>query len=192
MASKYARLKGRIPEMQSARDVALDKAVEERKDKSVADLTREYNEAKAAAAKMTSDAKDLKVKADALEILIRKKLDVEDADAIRINGFTWSETFEPYPVCDDVEKVLAYLADPKNGMADTLRLKSSEIGERLKAFIKEEALANELVVETKEVEDPSSPGGKREVTEVRSGRFPGVKVYMKPGLSRVKSKGATE
>lgn len=191
MASKYAGLKGRIPEQFSARDVALDAAIEERKGKSVAELTVEYNQAKDAAAEMTIKAKTLKVKADALEILIRRKLDAEDADAIRINGYTWSETFEPYPVCDDIDAVLEYLQNPDNGMADQLRLKSSEIGERLKNHVKEEALANELVIDTKMVDDPSAPGGQREVTEVRS-RIPGVKVYLKPGLSRVKSKGAVK
>lgn len=191
MASKYAGQKGRIPEQQSARDQALDQAIAERLPKTVAELTKEYNETKDAAAEMTIKAKALKVKADALEILIRRKLDAEDADAIRINGYTWSETFEPYPVCDDIDAVLEYLQNPDNGMADQLRLKSSEIGERLKNHVKEEALANELIIDTKIVDDPSAPGGQREVTEVRS-RIPGVKVYLKPGLSRVKSKGAVK
>lgn len=191
MASKYAGLKGRIPEQQSARDVALETAIEERKGKTVAELTEEFNAAKDQAALAATQAKVLKVKADALEILIRRKLDADEADAIRINGYTWSETFEPYPICDDIDLVLEYLLNPENGMADQLKLKSSELAERLKNHVKEEALANELIIEQKEVDDPTAPGGKREVTEVRS-RIPGVKVYLKPGLSRVKSKGAKQ
>jgi hypothetical protein len=189
MASKYAGLKGRVPEQPTIRDQALQAALDERKQKSVAELTEEYNQAKAEAVEMANKAKVLKVKADALEILIRRKLDSEDADAIRINGYTWSETFEPYPVCDDVEAVLKYFHDPANGMEDQLRLKSSEIAERLKNFVKAEAQANELVIEEKEVEDPDAPEGKRTIQEVRS-NIPGVKVFLKAGLSRVKSKGA--
>jgi hypothetical protein len=186
MASKYAGLKGRIPERQTARDVALEAAITERKENNVADLTEEYNLLNAKAKQLTAEGKALKVKADAVEILIRRKLDVEEADAIRINGFTWSETFEPYPVAEDVDAIVQYFEE--HDMKDQLRLKSSELAERLKTFIKEEALAGELTIEQKEIEDPLAPGGKREVTEVRS-KIPGVKVYLKPGLSRVKSSG---
>lgn len=189
MASKYVGTKGKIPQQQTARDQALDTAIEERRGKSVAELTAEFNKAKEEAAEAAIKAKALKVKADALEILILRKLDADDADAIRINGYTWSETFEPYPVCDDIDAVLEFLQNPENGMADQLKLKSSELAERLKNHVKQEALANELIVEVKEVDDPEAPGGKREVTEVRS-KIPGVKVFNKHGLSRVKSGAA--
>jgi hypothetical protein len=66
-----------------------------------------------------------------------------------------------------------------------LTLKAGELATRLKTLVKEEAQNNELQIETKDVVDPDT-GETRQVTEVRS-KIPGVKVFLKNSLSRVKS-----
>jgi hypothetical protein len=185
VASKYAGLKGVIPEQQSQRDAALDLAIVERRTKTVAELTEEYNQVNAEAATLSLRAKVVGIQAKALEILIRKKLDADDADAIRINGYTWSETFEPYPIAQDPAVIEQYFRE--HGMEDQLRLTATELATRLKNHVKQEALANELIVQ--EIPNPDNPGTT--ITEVRS-QIPGVKVFLKAGLSRVKSgKGAS-
>lgn len=187
MASKYARLKGKIPERQTERDEALDEKLKECRQDPLVTLTEKYNAACVEADRLSSLVKTNNVACDALEILIRKKLDAEDADSVGMHGFTWSEKFEPYPVAEDPAAIVKYFKE--HGLEDQLALSNTELASRLKKYVKEEALAGELVVETKQVDDPDAPGGSREVTEVRS-RIDGVRVFLKGGLSRVKSKGS--
>ncbi len=187
MASKYAKLKGKVPEQPTERDEALDENIKTWKDDPAGSLTERYNAAVMEGARLASLVKTNKYVIDALEILIRRKLDAEDAESLGMHGYTWSETFEPYPVAADPAAIVKYFNE--HGLGDQLVLSNSELASRLKKYVKEESMENELVVKTIMVDDPEAPGGQREVTEVWS-RIPGVRVFLKGGLSRVKSKGA--
>lgn len=188
MASKYAHLKGRVPERQTARDAALIAELEAIERQPLAELTEGYNAAVQEAEELAAKVKKVSVRLEAREILIRQGLDGQDADAVRMNGFTWSSKFEPYPVTEDPSAVVRYFKE--NGLEDQLELSASELNGRLKNFVKEEALNNELLVGEKEVVDDLT-GETRQVTEVRS-KIPGVRVFLKGGLSRVKSSNKRE
>lgn len=184
MASKYAGLKGRIPEQEKPltdRDQAIIKEMAEHAEKSLAELAVAYNAVEVQIEAAALVAAGLKHKQDALEILIRKTIDGNSIEKIGLDGFTWSNTYEPFPVADDPAAAVQYFKD--NGMEDQLKLTASEVASRLKKHVKEEALANELEIIEKVVEGPDGPVT---TTEVRS-KIPGVKVFLKPSLSRVKS-----
>lgn len=193
MASKYEKLKGVIPvEAPTERDAAIETALKEHKGKPISELTAIYNGKideltgpDGLAAKMKAAGQMI----TALEILIREALEGVEADSVSINGYTWSEACEPYPVVKaaDVDQIVDYFL--ANGMEEQLKLKAGELATRLKAHVKEEALNGELDVDVQMVPDPEAPGGEREVRTVHS-KVPGVRVFMKASLSRVKtSKG---
>jgi hypothetical protein len=187
LASKYAGLKGRIPEApQTPRAADIAGKLNDWKDESISSLTEMFNGASAASAALAAEVKKVNATLEALEILIRQKLEALEGDAISVNGYTWSPKFEPYPVCDNPQAVVQYFRE--NDMESELVLTNTELASRLKTYIKEEALNNELQITTREEVDPIT-GDIREVPEVRS-KIPGVKVFLKPGLSRAKSKGA--
>lgn len=184
MASKYAGLKGRIPEEEpTERAEDLKKALDDRKAKALTELTQEYNGLKLVAAKLAADVKANNVLLEALELLIRKAIDDSGADSAGFHGYTWAPKFEPYPVAEDPDAIVTYFKD--NGLEDQLKLTATELAGRLKSYVKEEALANELTIEMKEIPAPDG-NGTIEVTEVRS-KIPGVRVFLKGGLSRSKS-----
>lgn len=185
MASKWAHLRGKVPVEKTERQQDVEDKLKELGAKSINELTKIYNDKVAEIKDLAKKAKELKVSSDAAEILILKKLDAERAEAFRINSYTWSETFEPYPIAEDPVAIVKYFVD--HGMADQLKLTTTELAGRLKTFVKAEADANELQIETKEEPGPDGPVT---VTIVRS-QIPGVRVFLKAGLSRVKSgKGA--
>lgn len=185
MASKWAHLRGKVPVEKTERQQDVEAKLKEYGGKPIDDLTKTYNEKVSKAKELAAEAKDLKVEAESLDILIRKKLDAEGADAFRINGYTWSETFEPYPIAEDPAAIVKYFKE--HGMEDQLALTTTELASRLKTFVKAEAENNELQIETKEEPGPDGP---MTITIVRS-QIPGVRVFLKTGLSRVKSgKGA--
>lgn len=186
MASKYAGLKGRIPEQPTEREAAVQALLDEYKDTPIADLTATYNLAVEQATSLAAKVKAIGARLEAFEILIRQRLDALEGDAISVNGYTWSPKFEPYPVAEDVDKIVAYFKE--HGMEDQLVLKTSELASRLKNFVKEEALNGELIVEPKTVVDEAT-GEEKVVNDVRS-QIPGVRVFLKASLSRVKTKGA--
>lgn len=193
MASKYARFKGKIPEREETeREAEVSAKLEEWKSEPLDTLTAMYNAGANRTKELTQSVKVLKAGMDALEILIRKRLDDVGADAVTTNGYTWSEKFEPYPQAEDPAEIRKYFEE--HDMADQLELTVTELAGRLKKHVKAEAEANELRIDTEEVDDPTAPGGKREVTVVRS-QIPGVKVFLKGGLTRNKagntSKGVT-
>lgn len=178
MASKYAHLKGQVPtEEPSERDEVMTVLLAERESKTLGELTAEHNTLSDEfdEKKRVLDAVGLKI--DACDILIRKNLAALDADSVSVNGRTWSTKFEPYPVAEDPSAIIKYFEE--HHMTDQLVLKSSELASRLKAFVKEEAVNNELVITTKDVNGVQT-------TEVRS-NIPGVKVFLKATLSRPKS-----
>lgn len=200
MATKYGHLRGTIPEVPTERDQAFTAALDEvchvarggeepspvaRKDKTLWELTAEFNLLDVEIAEKARAVKALELKRDACELLIRRKIEADSADNVTMNGYTWTPKADPYPAgVEDQGKLVDYFLN--NGMKDLLSVHAS----RLASIVKEEALANELVVEVKKVPDPAT-GQETEVREYRSGRLPGVKVYLKPALGRVKSsKGA--
>lgn len=183
MASKYAGLKGKIPERLTERDEKFKEETAKRKGKTFGELTGEYNVIQEALAKLAEKTKTGNLLKRVLDVLIRESLDAQNADSVRSNGYTWTPLFEPYPIAEDVDAIVKYFEE--NGMEDQLRLKSSELASRLTDFVKEEALANELNIETITQVDPVT-GDETEVTTVRS-KIPGVRVYLGSGLSRVKS-----
>lgn len=183
MASKYAHLKGHVPEEQTVRDVALVKALEEREKLTLDELTKQYNDLEVEAEQLAVKVKDVNVRWEACEILIRGGLAQFNADAIRLHGYTWSEGCEPYPVCEDPRVVEKYFRE--NGMEDQLLLKTTELASRLKNFVKNESMNNELTSEEKQFVDPVT-GEERTIIEVRS-KIPCVRVFLKKSLSRRKS-----
>lgn len=192
MASKYAGLRGKIPQQEpTERDERLRGALAERRSKyeklsdlaTFGELTKEFNAATVETARLAVLVKNQKLILDATEILIKKILEGDDAEAIKANDYTWTPTFEPYPVAENPVAIIEYFK--KNGMEDQLQLTTTELAGRLKNFVKAEALANELVIVNREETDPNT-GETRQVQDVRS-NIPGVKVFLKAGLSRVKS-----
>lgn len=179
MASKYAGLKGKIPVELTPRQENVQREYAERKDRTFAQLAEEYNKLDADRAELARKAAGIKAKADAIEDLMREALDGMDADKIVTQGYNWSDCPEPYPVVEDIDAIVKYFNEHE--MGDQLTLKKTELATRLRSFVKEEALANELIVTT--VEDPVTHETR---TEVRS-NIPGVKVFLKPSLSRTKA-----
>lgn len=179
MASKYAGLKGRIPEQQTPRNANLIAELEKREKDPIASLTLAYLENRREAAGLATKVSALGVIEEALEILIRQRLEADEMDGVKIHGHSWSEKFEPYPVCEDPAKIIEYF---KKHDADQLQLKSSELASRLKNLIKEEALAGELKIENEDVTDTVT-GEVRSISIVRSSRVPGVRVFLKAGLN---------
>ena len=188
MATKYAALRGRIPteeKPKTPKDLKIEELQDKYVDRSLLNLTAEYNrlDAKAAEEKAVLDATTLE--RDALDQLIQEQLDAQGADSVSMNGFTWSPGCEPYPsvAVKNLDEVKEYFNT--HGMAAQLELTATEMAERLKTIVKEEALANELTIEEVPFVDPQT-GEEKTKTEVRS-RVPGVKVYLKTSLSRRKS-----
>lgn len=185
MASRWAHLRGIVPEKKTERQEDVEKKIVEYGEKTLDELTKIYNEKWDEDSELSKKQKALKVEFDALEILLQKRMDIDKADAYRMNGFTWSQKTEPYPSAEDPAAIVEYFKT--HGMEDQLTLTVSELASRLKSFVKAEADNNELQVEIKTVQ---IDGQDVEVTEVRS-QIPGVKVFLKNALSRVKSgKGA--
>lgn len=186
MASKYASLRGKVPEQPEPPSEKQTKIAEIQAryvDRSLLNLTSEYNRLRTTADRAKELADDASLAVDAMESLIQEQLDSTGADSIKMNGFTWSAKCEPYPSAEDPTAIVKYFMD--HGMADQLTLKACELATRLKGFVKEESLANELIIEVKTAIDPVT-GEEIQYNEVRS-QIPGVKVFLKTSLSRVKS-----
>ncbi len=179
MATKYASLKGVIPEQVTERDALVTEFIEAFRGESFDALTVRYNAADRKAGALASRVKRNKARMDALEILTRGALAALNMERATLNGFTWSEGCEPYPSCDDPAAIIQYFTEHQ--MTDMLTLKASELASRLKMFVKEEALNNELTIE--DVPDPVTGA----IVQVVRSRIPGVKVYLKTSLSRRKS-----
>lgn len=180
MASQWAFLKGKVPEKQpTARDLGLAEELRKIDEADLGQLTQEYNDLWKESDDLAALTKANKLKMDAREIMIRKRLAAKGVDGAMVNGYTWTEKFEPYPVCKDPGAIVAYLREHDPAQ---LNLTNTELASRLKAKVKEEAKAGELIIETQP--DPNNPG--EDVTIVRS-QVPGVEVFLKTDLSRVKS-----
>lgn len=142
-------------------------------------LTTEYNDLIEQADKVAEQAASLKVQTDALEAVIMETLEGQDLDGVRQVGFTWSTSCEPYPVPEDLGAIVEFMR--QNGMEAQLELKKSELAARLKSFVKDEALNNELQI----VEQTDPDTG--ETYNVVYSQIPGVRVFLKESLSRTKS-----
>jgi len=180
MASKWAHLKGKVPEKApTLRDMALGEELNKIDAADIGQLTDEYNALWKESDDLAALVKANKLKMDAREILIRKRLASKGVDGAMVNGYTWTEKFEPYPVCEDPAAIVEYFRT--HDMEDQLTLSNTELASRLKSFVKDEASRGELQVITIPGEN-----GEEDTTEVRSS-IPGVKVFLKADLSRVKS-----
>jgi len=180
MASKYAHLRGNVPVQQTERDEAVTKFMEEfrKEDTTTGAAAKRFNDLTAEKAKLTEQLNTLNQKLDAADYLMQDRLDADGSDAVSADGYTWSISCEPFPVCEDPEAIVKYLKRKK--MADMLVLKTSELASRLRNLVKDEALNNELKVKV------TTDAEGKEVREVRS-NVPGVKVFLKQTLSRTKS-----
>lgn len=179
MASKYAHLKGQVPERPAtARDLGLAEELKKLDKIDLNTLTDEYNALWKESDDLALLVKTNKLKMDAREIMIRKRLDAMGVDGAKVNGYTWTEKFEPFPVCEDPKAIVKYFEenDPSQ-----LQLSNTELAARLKNFVKEEAATGQLRIVTIPGEN-----GEEDRTEVYSS-VPGVKVFLKGDLSRVKS-----
>lgn len=184
MASKYAMLKGKVPKEPTERDIKLVSQMERHKGLTFTELAQLYNTTEAVIAKLTGKAKEVSVKLAALAALLEDHLEGQNADNITTQGRTWGISYEPYPTAEDPEAIVKYFNE--NGMASQLELTKSELAARLTNFVKEEAAANELIIEDKTIDTPDGP---KEVREVRS-KIPGVKVFLWSGLSKAKARVA--
>lgn len=184
MASKYAMLKGKIPKEPTERDVRLVAEMAKQKGKSFTELAEIYNRTEAVKAKLDAKSKEQGAKLAALAALLEEHLEGTNADNITTQGRTWGISYEPYPTAEDPEQIVKYFNE--NGMASQLELTKTELASRLTNFVKEEAAANELIIEDKIIETPDGP---KEVREVRS-KIPGVKVFLWSGLSKAKARVA--
>lgn len=182
MASKYGHLKGKVPAPPTERDEAIEAALRPLQGKSMQALALLYNTQKAKAAILARHAKARKAVIDALEMVMLRNLESAGLDGIKAEGFTWSPSFEPFPVCEDPDAIVKYFEE--NGLEDQLKLTKTELAGRLKSFVKDESVNGELEFGTKEITDPD--GSIREVPDVRS-KIPGVRVFLQSALSRVKS-----
>ena len=183
MASKYANLKGKIPTEPTEREQALIDAIRDRKDASLAELTAEYNQRELRIADLFKQAKDEGINREACETLIRSQLDALSGDAVTMNGYTWTPTSKPRASVFDRQGMIDYFL--QHDMKDLLSVHA----QRLDSMVAEEALANTLnVVEVPIINQET--GEEQTTTEFRS-QIAGVRVYLQPNLSRVKSnKGA--
>lgn len=183
MASKYAGLKGKIPEQPTERDEKFKAETGARKGRTFGELAAEYNLIEDAMKKLAEKTKTGDLLKKVIEVLMRASLDAQNADSVNADGYTWTPQFEPYPIAENPTAIVKYFQE--NGMEDQLQLKSTELAGRLKNFVKEEALANELIIESRTEKDPVT-GEDVGVNEVRS-KIPGVRVFLASGMSRVKS-----
>lgn len=184
MANKFAGLKGTIPvDEPDITDEALLKLLQEREAKTLDELTREFNGLEDDLALHAVQTARLGLRAKALDILLRKKLAAENADAVTMHGYVWGVNVEPYAsvLAKDIPTVEQYFRD--HDMLDLLELKTSEIASRLKNFVKDEAENNLLNVEEETVE---LPGGELTVKRTVTSQIPNVRVFLKPTLSRKK------
>lgn len=182
MASKYASLKGKIPELpreSSEREKAIAAEIIEFGDQPFEWLTATFNSRRIAKDRAEEAVEQADIKLEAVQRAILSKLDTESLDAIKANDYTWSGKTEPYPVVEDNAKLVAHFID--NHQEDMLTMHWM----RLKGIVREEALANELVIEEKTIVDQQT-GKEITYNDVRS-QIPGVRVFLKPSLSRVKS-----
>lgn len=180
MAGKWNHLKGKIPERApTARDIGLAEELKKLDETDINLLTDEYNALWKESDDLATLVKANKLKMDAREIMIRKRLAAKGIEGAMVNGYTWTEKFEPYPVCEDPKAIVEYFET--HDMADQLVLSNTELASRLKSFVKDEAARGELQIITIPGEN-----GEEDRTEVRSS-VPGVKVFLKADLSRVKS-----
>ena len=183
MPSKYANLRNSIPEIPSARDHAIEGYLHDYEGMTLNALTGAYNEINDGMDVLETQIKALVLQREAVSILIRQRLASENLDGATINGYTWTDKPSPHPVVDDPTAVVDHFL--QQGQKDMLSVHY----QRLASIVKEEARNNELDITVTTEVNPDT-GEEVETTEVRS-RIPGVRVYLRPGLSRVKSsKGA--
>jgi hypothetical protein len=147
-----------------------------RKDWTVDQLTREYNALEETDKKVSQMAAILSIQMEANERLIGQKIQASGADRVTINGFTWSPNSQPFPSVDDSTALVKHYID--NNLTAMLSVHHS----RVLSTVKEEIEANTLQVVIKE---KAGPNGE-DVTEIRS-NLPGVKVFLKPCMSRTKA-----
>lgn len=178
MGSKYQSLRGTIPEEPTERDQAFMDVTSSYEGKTVDELTAAYNDLEVAAGVITRIAKQFKIEADVLETLIRKGIEAASAENMSINGYTWTPKYEPYPRVSDKSGLIDYFIE--QDMKDMLGVMDGKI----KSFVKEEIAENELTIEI--VAGIDQDGNPTEKKEVHSA-LPGVLVYLKPDLGRVKS-----
>lgn len=184
MASKYAGLKGKVPQEQTPREANILRGMETRMRMSFAELATEHNTLKTRQAKLADYAKRLKQQIDAIELLMQDRLNAENHDRITTTGFNWSISYEPYASAENPEEIVKYFRE--HNMEAQLELSKTELASRLKTFVKEEALNNELTIE--EVEEVNPQTGETFKKIVAKSKIPGVKVFLASEISKTKAK----
>lgn len=188
MASKYAHLKGQVPEDQpTEREESIARYLEEYRiaDTTTVAVAARYNGLERLKAKLAAETKVINQMLEAVEIIFRERLDGEGLDAVKADGYTWSVSYVPYPVCEDPALIEQYFLE--HGMEDQLHLKASELASRLKNHVKEEAQNNELIIDIE-----TDPVTGVEIKRTVRSQIPGVKVFLDASLSRTKSSTAKE
>lgn len=188
MASKYAKYKGKVPlaqvESTTERDQEIAKIQVELKDHNLAQLAAVLTGLRGIEEKLTSQLKTTGYHRAAVEELILNLLDAGETDAVSTGGHTLSTKFEPYPQVDDKAALLKHCLDDEE-LRETLSLNP----QRLASMIREEAENNLLQIEEKEID---KDGEKVVVQEARSSQLPGVRVFLKRTLSRVKARSSAD
>jgi hypothetical protein len=168
------------PKEPSPKEVLAGQVRAEWRDKSIDELTAEYNRLEAIKKEQSAAHDKTSTTMDALEGLIQKKIEALNLDNLSVNGYTWTPQAKAYATQENPQALIQYFID--NGQAHLLMIH----GSRLNAMIREEIDAGTILIEPKEVVDPAT-GETRTVNEVRSSVLPGVRVYLEDALGRAKS-----
>lgn len=181
MASKWSTLKGKLPEVpeDSTRLDLLHAEQDKHSGKPLVELTKEYNSRRDELNAIKEREKELNLEVEALERLIVKALNDSGSDIWRGNGYSFSESVEPYPSVQNSADVVRWVKE--NGMEDLLTLNY----QRLSSIVKEHITEGNVDIET-EVLGRDAEGN--EITrETIKTKIPGVNVFLKSGLSRRKA-----
>lgn len=189
MASKYGKLRGQVPPKPSDDQPGSERAqrllahTESHRGEGLAAWAEHLTNLRRAEEEIKASLKLCEEEQEAIEGLVMDELEGRNEDAVSTGGFTHSVKYEPYPNPTDRPGLLQYCLDEANGLRDALILPPA----RLAAIVREEAEANELIIETKTIQ---VDGQEVEVQEARSRLLPGVRVFLKRTLSRVKSRAS--
>lgn len=175
--------RGRIPEAPrepSPKEVLYNTTLEESRVLTLEEMTERYNALSEEEDKQAAVLGNIKTRLEALEYLIQRKIEATGADNLSVNGYTWTPKADAYASAEDSAALVKHFID--NGQAHLLSIHPA----RLTSMVREEIDEGTILIEPKEVVDPTT-GETKTINEVRSSVLPGVKVFLKDSLGRVKS-----
>lgn len=182
------KYRGRIPEAPrepSPKEILYNTTLDESRGLTLEELTEKYNGLDEVADQQAAVLAGTKTRMEALEHLIQRKIEATGADNLSVNGYTWTPKADAFASCENSQALVQHLID--NGQVHLLSVHPS----RLTSMVREEIDAGTILIEPKEVVDPTT-GETTTINEVRSSVLPGVKAFLKDSLGRVKSSRSKE